>query len=196
MVVIESGAGGGVAASVYAEAERSVLVVEAGAWPETPSLTTSHLASPRSASGLPPFSGPDQVGNPRILQYQGDSVPLTPADSGWNNNAFIGGGGTRMCGAQAWRFCPDGFRMASRYGIPDGSALADWPITYDDLEPYYTRAEQEIGVDGVHNTMLPKAFATGHCSIVLATRAERLLADNVGRIIGVRLVARLSDGSV
>ena len=38
--------------------------------------------------------------------------------------------------------------MASLYGIPTGSSLADWPISYADLEPYYERAEWEIGVAG------------------------------------------------
>jgi choline dehydrogenase-like flavoprotein len=38
--------------------------------------------------------------------------------------------------------------MASLYGVPDGSSLADWPISYDDLEPWYTRAETELGVAG------------------------------------------------
>ena len=38
--------------------------------------------------------------------------------------------------------------MATRYGVPDGSALADWPITYDDLAPFYEQAEWEIGVAG------------------------------------------------
>jgi choline dehydrogenase-like flavoprotein len=38
--------------------------------------------------------------------------------------------------------------MASTYGVPDDSALADWPISYDDLEPYYARAERELGVSG------------------------------------------------
>jgi choline dehydrogenase-like flavoprotein len=58
------------------------------------------------------------------------------------------GGGTRVFGAQAWRFCPEDFRMASTYGIPDGSSLADWPISYEDLEPDYDRAEWELGVSG------------------------------------------------
>jgi choline dehydrogenase-like flavoprotein len=39
-------------------------------------------------------------------------------------------------------------REASTYGVPDGSSLADWPIGYDDLEPFYRRAEWEIGVSG------------------------------------------------
>jgi choline dehydrogenase-like flavoprotein len=51
-------------------------------------------------------------------------------------------------GAQAWRFLPADFAMASTYGIPPGSSLADWPIGYADLAPYYQRAEWEIGVAG------------------------------------------------
>ena len=38
--------------------------------------------------------------------------------------------------------------MASRYGVPAGSSLADWPIGYDEFEPWYARAERELGVAG------------------------------------------------
>jgi choline dehydrogenase-like flavoprotein len=38
--------------------------------------------------------------------------------------------------------------MASTYGVPEGSSLSDWPIGYEDLEPFYERAEWEIGVAG------------------------------------------------
>jgi choline dehydrogenase-like flavoprotein len=62
--------------------------------------------------------------------------------------AYLLGGGTRVYGAQTWRFMPEDFAMASTYGVPDGSALADWPIGYDDIEPFYTMAEYEIGVCG------------------------------------------------
>jgi choline dehydrogenase-like flavoprotein len=40
----------------------------------------------------------------------------------------------------AWRFLPEDFRMATEYGNPDGASLADWPVDYDEMEPYYTRA--------------------------------------------------------
>jgi choline dehydrogenase-like flavoprotein len=48
----------------------------------------------------------------------------------------------------AWRFLPDDFRMASKYGVPEGSSPSDWPFAYDDLAPYYKLAEDEIGVSG------------------------------------------------
>ena len=65
------------------------------------------------------------------------------------------GGGTVHYGAVSWRMHEDDFRARShtieRYGasaIPADSSLADWPLSYADLEPYYDRAEYELGVSG------------------------------------------------
>ncbi|TDD26917.1 GMC family oxidoreductase [Kribbella turkmenica] len=147
-VVVGSGAGGGAAAQVLAESGRAVLVVETGRYPATESLTRDHLRNPRSWSGLPAPTDPDPHGRPRIAVVDGVRRTVLPTDPGWGNNAFTVGGGTRVYGAQAWRFVPPDFAMAGTYGVPDGSALADWPITYDDLKPYYSLAEQRFGVSG------------------------------------------------
>ena len=56
-----------------------------------------------------------------------------PHQPGYQNNAAVVGGGTLVYGGQAWRFLPEDFRMASTYGVPAGSSLTDWPISYDDL---------------------------------------------------------------
>jgi gluconate 2-dehydrogenase alpha chain len=65
------------------------------------------------------------------------------------------GGGTVHYGAISWRLHEDDFRARSqtieRYGvsaIPADSSLADWPLTSADLEPFYDRAEYELGVSG------------------------------------------------
>ncbi|HUB33892.1 MAG TPA: GMC family oxidoreductase, partial [Bryobacteraceae bacterium] len=47
-----------------------------------------------------------------------------------------------------WRYMEKDFRMRSTYGAVAGSTLEDWPISYADLEPYYERAEWELGVSG------------------------------------------------
>ena len=70
------------------------------------------------------------------------------SESPYQNNAACVGGGTLSYGAQAWRYMPQDFRMRSTYGAPPGSSLEDWPISYDDLEPFYEKAELEIGVSG------------------------------------------------
>ncbi len=148
VIVVGSGAGGGTAACVLAEAGRRVLVIERGGWPDSADLWADHLRNPRADAGFDSLSGPLSAGNPRILSGDGD-VEVWPRELRWGNNAMTAGGGTRVYGAQAWRFSPIDFRMASTYGVPHDSALADWPITYDDLEPYYSRAEREIGVSGL-----------------------------------------------
>ncbi|MGZ0153357.1 GMC family oxidoreductase [Kribbella sp. WER1] len=147
-VVVGSGAGGGAAAQVLAESGRSVLVVELGGYPSTEALAHDHLRNPRATLGLPAPTDPDPAGRPRVAVVDGVRQQVLPPDGAWGNNAFTVGGGTRVYGAQAWRFVPRDFRMATTYGVPDGSSLADWPISYDDLEPYYSLAEQRFGVSG------------------------------------------------
>ncbi len=147
-IVIGAGAGGGVAASVLAKAGRTVLVLERGDWLSFENSTFDHLRNHR-LQRYGHNTGPDLQGHPRVVQHaDGSAQTVRPHEGGYGNNAMTLGGGTRVYGAQAWRFHPDDFRMASRYGIPQDSSLADWPITYDDLEPYYDRAEWELGVCG------------------------------------------------
>lgn len=65
------------------------------------------------------------------------------------------GGGTLHWGCAAYRFRAADFRMRSaiveRFGedaLPSDTTLADWPLTYAELEPYYDRAEYDQGVAG------------------------------------------------
>lgn len=58
------------------------------------------------------------------------------------------GGGTVHFTANYWRFHEIDFIERSRLGAISGTGFADWPITYADLEPYYTKAEWELGVSG------------------------------------------------
>ncbi|WP_144711657.1 GMC oxidoreductase [Curtobacterium pusillum] len=145
-VVVGSGAGGGVAACGLAESGRRVLVVEAGRWPGTAELSRDHLRNPRSTFGFAPRTGPSDAGNPRTVSEGRTQLVIGPSSSAWHANAMTAGGGTRVYGAQAWRFGPLDFAMASTYGVPEGSSLADWPFGYDELEPWYERAEWEVGV--------------------------------------------------
>ncbi len=149
-IVVGSGAGGGTAAAGLAESGRRVLVVESGSWPSIAELSRDHLRNPRSDWGVAPLSGPANEGNPRVSESVDGRrlLPLRPSDAAWGNNAITAGGGTRVYGAQAWRFGEIDFRMASTYGVPEGSSLADWPLSYADLEPFYQRAEWEVGVSG------------------------------------------------
>ncbi len=148
VIVVGAGAGGSVAAAVLAESGLCVLVVERGSWLRYCQVGSDHLRNHR-LSKYGHNTGPGSEGNPRtILLANGDERITVPFEGEYHNNAMTLGGGTRVYGGQAWRFHPDDFRMATRYGIPDGSSLSDWPIRYDDLEPYYECAEWEVGVSG------------------------------------------------
>jgi choline dehydrogenase-like flavoprotein len=147
-IVVGAGAGGGIVAGVLAEAGKRVLLLERGRWLKEGDIPYDHLRNHRLAL-YGHGTGPDLEGNPRVaVDTNGVSRIVRPHEGGYQNNAMTVGGGTRIYGGQAWRFMPQDFRMASLYGVPEGSSLSDWPLAYEDLEPYYERAEWEIGVAG------------------------------------------------
>src|SRR5271170_6984121 len=63
--------------------------------------------------------------------------------------ARLVGGSSNHFTANYWRFHANDFRERSLLGGIAGTGFADWPISYQDLEPYYTKVEWEIGVSGL-----------------------------------------------
>jgi len=136
VLIVGSGAGGGPLALVCAEAGLDVLVLEKG--PRHDREAYDH------ETGLQPGDFVPSVDeDPHTVVTRKTTTPVL-TDLGWI--ATCVGGGTVHMGGYLYRFHPDDFRMRSRFG--DVEEVVDWPYTYEELEPYYTRAEWEIGVAG------------------------------------------------
>jgi choline dehydrogenase-like flavoprotein len=261
-VVVGSGAGGGVMACQLAEAGLDVVLLERGRWHSVHEERKDDLVNQRSFL-LGVGYGPDEEKNPRVfVGPDGREEVVYPNDHRYSPNAGCVGGGTFSYGAQAWRFMPQDFQMRSLYGAVEGSTLEDWPLSYDDMEPWYEKAEYEIGVsgdvspnifqgprrrplpmppmrprsreyeilepaarrlglhpfdlplainsvprdersacmrirwcvgfgcetnakNGTHNTVIPRALATGHCELRTRSVVRELQVDDRGRATGV-----------
>ncbi len=266
VIVVGAGAGGGVVAGLLAEAGKRVLLLERGRDLAFSDVGRDHLRNHRLAQ-YGHNTGPEINGNPRVfVDLSGQSHVVRPHESQYQNNAACVGGGTRVFGAQAWRFLPQDFAMAQQYGVPAGSSLADWPISYADLEPFYEQAEWEVGVagaaasnhgfwprrrdypmpalevhrqgavlragaaalgwetvpvpllintvphggrpacihcqhcvgfacpveakNGTHNTLIPRALATGRCELITEAMVTRIVTDAAGHVAGVEYIDR------
>jgi hypothetical protein len=107
-VIVGSGAGGSVAAMVLARAGLRVLLIERGEWLGFDQVGQNHLKNHR-LSVYGHNTGPSEEGHPRtILTDSGQERVTLPHENDYHNNAMTLGGGTRVYGAQAWRFHPDG----------------------------------------------------------------------------------------
>ncbi len=149
-VIVGAGAGGGIVAKELAEAGLSVVLLERGQWPSYDQNNDDELRSQRMPALGNPF-GPDDTRYRRVVvNPDGTTRIVLPSEGPYNNNAGCVGGGTASYGAMAWRFMRQDFRLKFTYGEVEGSTLDDWPIRYEDLEPFYEKAEYEIGVSGDH----------------------------------------------
>lgn len=135
VVVVGLGAAGGTIAAALAQQGIQVVGLEAGPDLERPAdFVDDELA----------FAVDKKLfwKDPEVLEYQGVALP-----GRWvARNRGVGG--PYAWSGFAYRFHPSDFRVASEVGVPDGTSVADWPIGYDDLEPWYDAAEELIGVGG------------------------------------------------
>lgn len=147
-IIVGAGAGGGVVAKELAEHGLSVVLFERGGWPDYDKHINDELISQRTQV-LGSAFGPDHRKHPRVrINGDGTKRVVTPISGAYGHNAACVGSGTVSYGAMAWRFMPEDFTLKSTYGPVEGSTLDDWPISYEDLEPYYEKVEWEIGVSG------------------------------------------------
>jgi gluconate 2-dehydrogenase alpha chain len=162
VVIVGVGAAGGILAAELGKAGMKVIGLERG-----PRLTTADF-NPHDE--LRYFQRQDLRPHPKrqpVTWRPNTNARANPIPTmNYGNQA---GGGTVHYGAVSWRLHEDDFRARSqtieRYGasaIPADSSLADWPLSYADLEPYYDRAEYELGVSGKAGNLQGKKIDGGN----------------------------------
>lgn len=139
VVVIGSGAGGAPLALALAEAGHQVLVLEKGPEHSREDYVKDEISATRRDFFFPPMA--EEM---HILVEEGTGYGQS-TQHGWVGNCV--GGGTVVMAGYFVRFHPDDFRLKSRCG--EYEAVEDWPYSYEELEPYYSRVEWEIGASGV-----------------------------------------------
>jgi gluconate 2-dehydrogenase alpha chain len=161
VVIVGGGAVGSMVAARLVKAGLRVVVLEAGPWRAAESYRPDELGQAfygRASLG-PKFNSE----TPRWVRRIDDAEDR-PLSFSLGRMANGVGGSSVLYGARFRRFHPHHFRQLSALrerarddDLPDDSSLIDWPIGYDDLEPYYTELEWMIGVAGEPSPYTPRS---------------------------------------
>jgi choline dehydrogenase-like flavoprotein len=138
--IIGGGASGATAAKVLTEAGAHVVMLERGPWRQAGDFSPDELANVNRY-----FLTPDPRLHPRTHRsFESEEARITR----FSPTPYIVGGGTSHWTGWVPRMLEVDFEMRSRHGDIPGADLVDWPISYDDLEPFYDKVEWSLGVSG------------------------------------------------
>lgn len=143
-VIVGSGAAGGVLARELSRAGFDVVVLEQGRWRKAQDFTHDEF----DVFFQGEMTGSAAGGYPQTFRASPDEPAVVAQNAPPALYARTVGGSSVHYSANFWRMRPIDFNERSRLGEISGTGFSDWPITYEELEPYYTRVDWEIGVSG------------------------------------------------
>ncbi len=140
-LVLGAGAAGGVVAKQLSMAGFSVVVLEQGPYLREKDYTHDEIKY---------VFQPGLTNDPKVQPntYRKSQAEQAKPMKAIEYGRQVGGGSVHFT-ANYWRFHESDFHERSLFGEVTGADLADWPISYADLEPYYTQAEYELGISGL-----------------------------------------------
>lgn len=144
--IIGSGAGASPIAYEAALAGKKVIVLEKGPYLKTKDFRKDELVATRYSKYTSDLS---KEGYEIETLSRGEWKTKSTFDTGrdfWNGN-MVGGSSNLMSG-YFHRMKPNDFNLLSKYGEIEGANIVDWPINYQELEPYYEKVERIVGVSG------------------------------------------------
>ncbi len=153
VAIVGSGAAGGTVAYTLAKAGLKVVLVEKGRWVRREEFSKDEIAYCRRDVVTPNLFEEFHLIETKGTNGWRAQPTYATGWSFWNGN--IVGGSSNLMSGMFHRMHPDDFRLLSRFGPIRGANLADWPISYEDLEPYYDRIESIVGISG---TFRPHPF--------------------------------------
>src|SRR6185437_10500678 len=132
-LIIGSGAAGGVVAKELSTAGFSVVVLEQGPYLRERDFKHDEFALTFQSA----MTNDYRTQSNTVRKSESETAKPGP---GVGYGRQVGGGSVHFT-ANYWRFHESDFHERSLYGSIPGASLEDWPISYADLEPYYTKAE-------------------------------------------------------
>ncbi|MEQ8530509.1 MAG: GMC family oxidoreductase, partial [Imperialibacter sp.] len=152
VVIVGSGAGGGMSAKVLTEAGAKVLMLEAGPHFDSAKgdMFKWNYSSPRRGAGTKERAFGEFDAAFGGWELEGEPYTRTKGtEFDWFRSRMLGGR-TNHWGRISLRFGPNDFKRKSIDGLGD-----DWPISYDDIKPYYDKVDDLVGVfgskEGIYN---------------------------------------------
>ncbi len=149
--IVGSGAGASPIAHQLSLAGAKVIVLEKGPWLTEEDFYKDEIAISLRDAYNPKLTEEQHVIEEEYEDENGESFWQKEATSksGWSfwNGTVVGGSSNFMSG-YFHRLKPIDFRLKTEFGEIEGANVADWPISYDELEPYYTMVDHLVGVSG------------------------------------------------